>query len=157
MNKTRKVELLYKKAKNKYVDASPEELKELNKYKINVNEIDFVTTKKNIQDYVSAVDNGCNISFYDWCMNNNRADRRRKGSSEQELQRFNQEQNATTMFIGWLTWGLAIYWIFHGALPAGACAIMGAITSYIIFRRSRLNAAFTIVLLPVILAVIFGR
>lgn len=156
MNKARKVDLLYKKAKGQNMNASAEEVHEMKKYKVDCGENSFYATKANISQYVTAVDNGYRLSFYDWCMNNKKADRRRKGSSEEDIAGFNREQSAAAIFIGWLIWGIAIYWMLHGAMSVGACAIAGAIVSVILLKCSRKNAAFTVFLLPIILAVLFG-
>lgn len=154
MNKSRKIELLYKKAKGQSYDASPEEKTELRKYKIAKDEGSFYTTKDNIRDYISAVDHGCQISFYDWCMNNHRADRRRKYSSENEMRKSEQESKYAVGFIGWFTWGVAIYWLFHGSISVMICGLAGAVVSGILHKMARRWVVFTLVLLPATLAVI---
>lgn len=156
MNRERKVELLYRKAKGQSMNASPAEIQELSRYGVDFDEGDFITTRKNIADYVKAVDNGCRTSFYDWCMNNNRADRRRKGGSEAELQTFGKQQTGAVMFVGWLTWGMAIYWFFQAEVSVGICAVLGAVISVALFKCTRKVAMFTVILLPIILAAIFG-
>lgn len=155
MTKTRKVELLHKKAHGQEFNVTPDEKRELSRYKVDSDE-SYYATKKNISDYITAVDNGSREDFYDWCKNHNKADRRRKGGSEKEMEQTNKAQKKSVMLIGWLSWGIALYWIFNGAIPAGTCAIIGAIVSVVIYKFSRKNAAFTVWILPIILAVIFG-
>lgn len=152
MNKTRKIDLLYRKAKGQGFNASPEEIRELRKYKVEAGADASYATKANIRDYVTAVDGGaCFGSFYDWCMNNKRADRRRRGSSEKEIASFNRSQSMGAAFLGWLTWGVAIYWIFDERISVNQCAVLGAIVSILLQRYSRKWAAFTLFLLPLIL------
>lgn len=157
MNKTRKIEILHKMAKGEPHNATPAEISELRKYKVGRGEDSFCATKKNISDYITAVDNGCRISFYDWCMNNKRADRRRKGSSEKDIAASNKSDSMSFMFVGWLTWGIAIYWMAHGAVSVGACAIAGAIISFILSRVARRTSVITMLILPIVLASYFGR
>ena len=156
MKKARKVELLYKKAKGISINMSLEETMELRKYKVETKEGDFYTTKSNIKNYIEAVDNGTRLSFYDWCMNNNKADRRRKGASVEEMKHSSKELGLATMFFGWLTWGMAIYWIFQENLSVGVCAIFGAVISVILCKSSRRNAVLTVFVLPLLIAAIFG-
>ena len=156
MNQTRKVNLLYQKAHGQKMNASPEEQRELRKYSVSSGDGNYAT-KANITAYVKAVDNGYRLPFYDWCRNNHKADRRRKGSSENEMARENKADGIGAMMLGWLIWGMAIYWMFHGELTVGACAIVGAVVSAILQRLNRRMAGFTLFLLPIILAVIFGK
>lgn len=156
MNNARKITLLYQKAHGQGMNATLEEQRELKKYKVTADD-GYYATKKNISDYVRAVDSGYYLSFYDWCQNNHKADRRRKGSSEREMASANREQGIGVMMFGWLIWGIAIYWIFHGSLTVGACAIAGAVISVILLRINRRLAGFTLILLPAILVVVFGR
>ena len=156
MNKTRKIDLLYKKAKGQELNATPEEKRELKKYKVQAGDSNYAT-RGNISNYVSAVDSGYRLSFYDWCQNNHKADRRRKGSSEKEMASANRDQGLGAIIMGWLTWGMAIYWMFHGSLSVGNCAIVGAVVSVILMRLNRRLSGFTLFLLPIILAVFFGR
>lgn len=156
MTKARKVELLYRKAKGQDWSASPEEAKELRRYRVDANEDSFISTKTNIAAYVTAVDNGCRLAFYDWCMENKKADRRRKNSDQESMTRFNSDQNKAAVFIGWLMWGIAIYWILQGTVPAAGCAVIGAVIALLLFRIARKQAAFTLILLPLILAAYFG-
>lgn len=156
MTKSRKAELLYRKAKGVRMNATSEELKELHKYKVDANEDEFYTTKSNINSYITAVDNGTRISFYDWCMNNKKADRRRRGSSEEKMGRENRTGELSAMFLGWLTWGLAIYWIFGENLSVSFCAIAGMAVSALLYRCARAKAIWTIFLFPIVLMAIFG-
>ncbi len=153
MNKTRKVELLYKKAKGQSIDATPGELAELKKYKISKGDGDFHTTKANVRAYVDAVDQeGCRISFYDWCMNHHRADKRRKGSSSREIAAVNRQQGLGAMFLGWLTWGIAVYWIFNARMTVGSSAIIGAVIAFTLVRVARRWMFFNLFILPAIVA-----
>lgn len=156
MNKTRKTELLYKKAKGQVVNITEQERRELRRYRVEANEGSFYTTKANISAYVTAVDNGCRISFYDWCMNNNKADKRRRGSGEADMERVNRENSMAVMSIGWLLWGMALYWVFQETVSVGTCAVFGALFSVILFKSARKLTAFTLFLLPIIIAVVFG-
>ena len=156
MNKSRKIDLLYNKAHGRVFDASAAEKRELSKYKVQDDDSNYAT-RSNISKYVSAVDNGYRFSFYDWCMNNHKADRRRKGSSEKEMARENTQRGIGAVMLGWLLWGMAIYWMFKGQMSVGSCAIAGAVVSIILMRINRRMAGFNLFILPVILAVIFGR
>ena len=157
MTKTRKIELLYKKAKGMSLEATKKELQEISHYRVDFNEGSFYSTKSNMKDYVNAVDNeGCKVSFYDWCMNNNRADRRRKGGSAKAVAQRNNEAKMATVFIGWVTWGLAIYWMCQEILSVGICAIFGAIISRFLYTRNRENIMGTLVFIPVFIAVFFS-
>lgn len=156
MTKSRKIDILYKKAKGQRYDATPAELRELYPYKVDVREGDFYTTKANITNYVTAVDNGYRYSFYDWCMENRRADKRRKGSNEVAMAARDNEKKGSAVFIGWLTWGMAIYWIFEEQMLVGACAVIGAIISFTVMRTTRKNAGFLVIVLPLILLCVFG-
>lgn len=156
MNKTRKIELLYQRAHGQGANIGAEEQKELRKYKVSSSD-GYYATKANIRAYVGAVDEGCRLSFYDWCQNNLKADRRRKGSSEREMAQDNRMQGVGAILLGWLEWGIAIYWMFHGAIPAGSCAVVGAIISVILYRLNRSMIVFTLFLLPIILALVFYK
>lgn len=156
MNNSQKIALLYQKAHGQGINASLEEQRELKKYKVSADDGNYAT-KANISAYVRDVDSGYRLSFYDWCQNNHKNDRRRKGSSEREMASTNREQGIGAMMSGWLIWGIAIYWMFHGSLTVGACAIAGAVISVILLRLNRRLAGFTLIMLPVILAVVFGR
>ena len=156
MNKTRKANLLYQQAHGQEINVKPEERSELKKYRVCADDGNY-STRANIDAYIKAVDGGYRLSFYDWCMNNHKADRRRKGSSEREMAANNRDNAIGAMFLGWLVWGLAVYWIFHGSLSAGVCAILGAVVSVILLRLNRQLVGFTLIILPIILIVVFGR
>lgn len=156
MNNTRKVTLLYQKAHGQRIDASPEEKRELRKYSVSSGDGNYAT-KANISAYVKDVDNGYRLSFYDWCRNKHKADRRRKGSSENEMACANKEEGMNSALLGWLIWGIALYWMFHGELEVVTCAIAGAVISVVLRTLNRRMAPYTLFLLPIVLAVVFGR
>ena len=106
--------------------------------------------------YITAVDNGYHKSFYDWCLDNNKGDRRMKSGKEGSLKSFNKVQSVSVAVIGWLIWGIAVYWILGGRLSAGVCAIIGAAVSVFLFKLNRQGAAFTCIILPIVLAAIFA-
>ena len=156
MNNQRKIQLLYQKAHGQGMEASPAEKMELSKYKVSVDDGNYAT-KNNLRDYIQAVDSGYRLPFYDWCQNNLRADRRRKGSSEREMASSNREKGLAVMLIGWLTWGLAIYWAAGQTLSVGACAIAGAVLSIVLYRMNRGLAGFTLIILPFIVVYLVTR
>ena len=156
MTKTRKITLLYNKAHGAGMDATAEEKRELKKYQVSSADGNYAT-KANITEYVNAVDNGYYLSFYDWCQNNLKADRRRRGSSTQEMAANNRDMSIGVVLIGWLTWGMAVYWLFKGSLSVGKSAVAGAVISVILAHMNRRMAGFTLFLLPIILTVVFGR
>ncbi|MBR1472089.1 MAG: hypothetical protein IJ600_10675 [Lachnospiraceae bacterium] len=156
MTKSRKVELLYNKARGQGMNATPQELKELARYMVGNGEGNYAT-KRNISAYVTAVDQGSHRSFYDWCIDNGRGDRRRKGGSAKEIREDEKTMSFAAIFMGWLAWGIAIYWILHGSVPAGECAVAGAVVSLVIYKLKREWAGITLFILPIVLAVIFGR
>ena len=127
MTKARKVDILYRMAKGRETDASLE------------------------------VDSGYYLSFYDWCANNLQGDRRRKGGKAEEIAAANKQQSTAALFMGWLVWGIAIYWMLHGSVSVGACAVAGAIVAYILQKCFRRAAMFTLVILPIAIAVICAR
>lgn len=156
MNKARKTELLYQKAKGRPMNITEKERRELSRYRVRANEGSFYATKANISAYVTAVDQGCRISFYDWCMNHSRADRRRKGSDEAAMGRVRRENSLAAMGMGWLVWGMALYWAFQEAVSVQACALLGAAASVILYQSARRFSAFTLFLLPILIAAFFG-
>lgn len=153
MTLARKEQLLYQKAHGQGMDASPAEQRELRKYKVDAGDGAWAT-KSNLRAYIKAVDGGYHLSFYDYCQNNHKGDRRRKGHSEKEMASDNREKSIGVILIGWLTWGVAIYWVTGQALPVGMCAIAGAIVSVILYRLNRGLAGFTLIFLPLIVAYI---
>ena len=155
MTHNRKVELLYNRAKGRTSNATPSELAELRRYHVDFGEGDFYSTKSNISAYVSAVDKqNCRISFYDWCMNNNRADRRRRGGSKEDMKKSNRNFSFGLMFVGFITWGFAVMSVLGGVLPAGACFIVSALISVAIGKASRQASVFTTFMLPIIIGVL---
>ena len=161
MTKSRKIELLYQKAKGIQLDLSKAELRELKKYKVECGEDSFYATKSNIKAYVDAVDiDGCRSPFYDWCMNNKKADRRRKGSSEQEMEITNKTNKIAAMLGGWLTWGIAVYWFLRRLapteiIPTETCALYGGIIAAILYVQNRAKIGWRLFLLPILLAIFF--
>ena len=156
MTKDRKIDLLYRRAHGQRLNLSPQEMQELNRYRVSLNESDFYATRKNIKAYVEAVDRGAYQSFSDWCQDNLMADKRRRGSSKQAMAAENTYQKFSVAWIGWIFWGLAVYWFFGGALSAGVSALLGigvALGTFKLFGRRA--AGFTQFLLPVILMVLF--
>ncbi len=154
MTKARKVDLLYEKAKTGTIQhATPEELREIRKYAVGNSPH---ATKKNLAEYVAVVDKGYRLSFYDWCMNNGKADRRRRFSSKEDIAAINREENKGVLFFGWLTWGIALYQLSKGAASIEASAIIGMVISLILYKCARRYAAFTIILLPIVIAAILS-
>lgn len=157
MTKARKVEILYRIAKGQSSNASREELQEIRKYKVTAGENVNYVTRANITNYVLAVDNGYRLSFYDWCANNLQGDRRRKGGSAAEISVDNKNKSIATVLMGWLVWGIAIYWMLGGEVSVGACAIIGAVVAYILQKCFRRWAMFTLFILPIIIAVLCAK
>lgn len=156
MNKERKIDLLYRKAKGERLNLSAQERGELVKYRVNLNEGSFLATKKNIREYVTAVDNGCLQSFCDWCYNNKKADRRRKGSSEKDIEYRNNELTGMTVVWGFIMWGTAIYWMLHEYVSIVACGLLGGLLSIIFAKFARRRLGIYIFVIPIILAYYFG-
>lgn len=151
VNNARKEQLLYQKAHGQGMDASPAEKMELRKYKVDAGDGNLAT-KANIRAYIKAVDSGYRLSFYDYCYNNRKGDRRRKGHSEKEMASSNLEHTIGVMLMGWLIWGVALYWAFGQRQSVGSCAVMGAIISAVLQRINRRWAGFTCFILPCIIA-----
>ena len=155
MDKTTKINKLYKIAMGEPVQLSPAERSELSKYK--VGQVGKpLTTKGNISQYVTAVDRGCHKTFYDWCLDNHKGDRRTKDGSAYAISKFNKGQYTSVALFGWLIWGMALYWIFDRSISAGGCAVAGAILTVILYKIKREISGFTCVLLPVIILAIIG-
>jgi len=155
MTHTRKVDLLYRRAKGQGSDITPAEAVELRRYRVDFNEGDFYATKANISAYVKAVDNqGCHISFYDWCMNNNLADRRRSGSSKKDMKKAQHNFSFGMMFLGFITWGAAAFTVLGDILPGAACLIIGALLALVLGRASRRSYLLTNFLLPIVVIVL---
>lgn len=152
VNKARMVDLLYKRAHGESLNATHDELQALKKYKVYQDDGSFYTTKKNIGDYVSAVDTGkTKVSFYDWCMNNCRADRRRKGSSEKDIADYNSSVSIGSELVGIFFWGLALFWIFEQELNLFGCAVLGAILTVILRKISTRWSVMTCMIVPVVI------
>ena len=98
MTNTRKVQLLYQKAHGQGMSATPAEQRELRKYKVDTDDGNWAT-KANISAYVKAVDGGYHLSFYDYCRNHQKGDRRRKGHSEKEMASDNRDQTIAAMLL----------------------------------------------------------
>ena len=156
MNNTRKIQLLYQKAHGQGINASPEEKRELRKYKVDTDDGNYAT-KANIRAYIKAVDGGYHLSFYDYCRNNLKGDRRRKGHNEKDMASHNRDQTIAVMLVGWLVWGVALYWTFGQRQSVGSCAIMGAIIAAVLQRVCRRWAMFTCFVLPCAIAPIAGN
>ncbi len=155
MTRTRKIDLLYAIAKGKQVSISPEERKEIKKYKVDSGEYAFYTTKKNISAYLSAVDNGnARLSYRDWCLNNHLADRRRSGSDDKSIAKDNR-----AYMIGWAVAG-GVFWMMCLAQVFGtastACIFGGMVISVFLSVISRKYVAFTNILLPLVIIVVSG-
>ena len=90
-------------------------------------------------------------------MNNLKGDRRRRGFSKKEMATERFQDVIGSMMLGWLTWGMAIYWMRGGSVPVESCAVAGAIVSAVLSLISRRLRGFTLFLLPILLAVFFGR
>ena len=86
-----------------------------------------------------------------------KGDRRRKSGSKEAIASRNSERSGGAVFIGWLFWGLALYWLNHGSLSVGVCAVAGAVISFVLSKCFRKYMGFTVILLPIILTVLaFG-
>ena len=151
MTKARKVDLLYNIAKGSSTDATSAELRELKKYTVDRCEVKKFVKRDNISKYVSAVDGGFKRSFYDFCVENRLSDRRRKGSSEEAIGKDDKNLGIAWVLIGWLTWGVAVYYILGGKVPSGIAAIIGGVVSLVICKRGRKSAMFTIFILQIVI------
>ena len=157
MTQAQKIDLLYRKAKGESVSMTASEKNELRKYKVTGREDDLFVTKKNIGDYVRAVDNGSHQTFLDYCNNERKADRRRKGSSESEIAWSDNTNSLAMILVGWFTWGICLYWIFKGAMSVGVAAILGAVIAFVISKFARGKAGVLVFILPIVLTVLFAR
>lgn len=152
MNKQRKVDLLYKKARGLVVDATSAEKAELRKYKVDSNEDSFFATKTNISSYVYAVDNGSKQSFYDWCFKNNKADRRRKGGSVDSMESYQGSTLGAGVLLGVLFWGS--YFVVGCGANILVGGLLGGVISFIFTKMFRRMSGFLVFLLPIILYVL---
>lgn len=154
MTKSRKIDLLYNIAKGNSVNISTDERKELRKYKINsCGEYAFYSTKKNIAAYVEAIDKGSTrLAFWDWCINNGYADKRRAGSDKASMSKENR-----SYVLSWALGGSLMWLIFLGTVTGdvGASIIPAALISAFVSFVSRKHVEFINSLLPIILAVLY--
>ena len=158
MTKAQKIDLLYKKAHGQALKVDGEYLRELSKYRVDINESPYYATKSNIKAYVEAVDNGCFQTFSDWCQDNLRADRRRKGSSRADMAAHNKNEKLGIAWMGWLIWGIAIYWLLNGAVSVGVCALLGIAAALLTFKLfGRRMVMISQFLLPIVLAVLANK
>lgn len=155
MKQSRKVDLLHKIAHGQAINATPEEKKELKKYRISSYDAEYAT-KSNISAYVTAMDNRkvYASSFRDWCQNNGRGDRRRKGHSEKAIRAKNMSLIITAVFLGWFCWGATLYIILGTILSPYLCIILGGIISMPLLKFSRRWMYFNVVALPLLIIAI---
>ncbi len=153
MTEANKVELLYKFAHGKSM--SRQEAAELRKYKVAMDDGDYAT-KANIRAYVKAVDKGCLQSFYDWCLENNMGDRRRKGHSEDEMAKDKVNMNLGSAVLGSFSWSILLSSIGDPGESYVVYLILGAIISFALCKFSKRWAAFTCFLLPIILVAVIA-
>ena len=154
MNKKQKVDALYKMAKGKGVNLTSQQRRELGKYSKDFGAGHNVT-RGNIERYVNARDKGrTRLSFNDFANNHLLGDRRKKSGRADSIRQDNKNDALASIFLGWFTWGIALYWINGGNASVGSCAVFGAIVSVILSFVARRYSAFTVFLLPIILAVI---
>lgn len=154
MNKTRKSEILYNRAKGRFITVTASEETELKKYKVDFGEGDFYSTKANINGYITAVDKGYRKSFYDWCMDNGKADRRQRGTSKKELKQGDNQASFGVSIFGGVLWGCVINLLSDAG--GAASVFLGVILTIILYKSSRKMAAFTVILLPLILLAVLG-
>lgn len=157
MTKARKIELLYKRAKGLNNGATDAENRELKKYKVSFNEPSALVTKANIAAYIDAVDKGAVTGFYDWCLNNCRADRRFKGSDEKSMKQDNRANSFSAGYLGFLPWAFCLYYVSNQRLPVIGCLIAGAIIAFFLVKLNRRLVMLTCFLGPIIVAVVFGK
>lgn len=83
-----------------------------------------------------------------------KADRNRRSAGTQANEPEGGQSAVAAVSIGWLTWGIAFYWMLHGTVSVVACAVMGAIAAFVFSRLFRKGEAFSVILLPIILAAV---
>jgi hypothetical protein len=154
MTKENKVDILYKMAMGQSVSLTASERKELSKYDVRTTGKPY-TTKGNIRQYISDADKGYKKSFYDWCVDNGKGDRRLKGGQKEAIRNDDKQETFVWAFMGWLFWGVAFYWILGGQAPAGVCAVLGAIASVVIFKMNRASSLETCFILPLLITCVF--
>ena len=155
MNTNEKVGILYKKVRGE--NLSFQEKSAVSKYNVSREDGAFLATKKNLRDYIKAVDSGATRkNFYTWCIDNGRADARRKGGKASDIKEFRKEQGLGAFLMGFLVWGIAVYWILGGRASVGASAIVGGIISFVLYKINRKITFFTCLVLPIMLAAYFS-
>ncbi len=154
MDKARKIDILYKRAKGQPTNATKAELSELRKYKVDRDEDDTITTRANIKAYVEAVDQGSRRSFDDWCKDKRKGDKRYNSGKAKGMDSYDKEKVLANIFVGWLFWGMAIYWLRKGTVPAGSCAVAGIVISAVVFFAKRKWSPVTNLALPLAIALL---
>ena len=156
MTKARKVELLYCNAKGQKIRATAEEMKELSRYKVDYDEGSYAT-KTNIGAYVTAVDKGSRRTFYDWCIDNGKGDRRRREGRAEAIQENDKWGGIGAVATGWLAWAACLY-VMTGlnSSAGGSCLLLGAIVSFVLYKVRRDFTWFTLIVLPIVLTGIIG-
>lgn len=153
MTKKQKVDLLYKRALGEVKSFSPNATKELSKYKVYEYNDRYrsIVKKANLEEYVTAVDNGeCKISYLDWCRNNGKADRRYRNSSKENIMAENKVQMVGMFLIGAIFWGILLSYL---SIASWASIVIGGIISVMMYRINRDNLWFTCIVLPLLIAV----
>ncbi len=152
MNRTQKVNTLYSIAKGNKVSLSLSERMELSKYRIDRGgESSFYLTKKNLSDYVKAVDEyGEKLSFLDWCMNNGLADRRFKGSDQNSMAKANMRYVISCGIKGFIPWGICA--VMYTGNPENFLRCGGI--AFLICLVSRRFWVFFVIILPLVLSAI---
>lgn len=155
MTKQRKIDLLYAKATGGNYNPTPQEKAELVGYRVDYNEMPSYTTKKNISAYVNAMEGKLiKRSFYDWCMDNSAGDRRRKSGKAEAMRARDKTKKAGTMYLGWIPWAIALYYISDEAFSPFGCLIASIVVSLILYKVSRQHAILTVVVLPLIITAV---
>ena len=154
MTKSQKVNYLYRITKGERINLTPDQKKELSRYRVDPGgEYDFYLTKKNLGEYVTAVDNHKTThTFRDWCWNTGHADRRYRNSDKKSMRNDNIKY-----FIGWAVAGSLFWTIFLSVFTGTASLKMwlaGAVISGILSVIARKYVQFVTIILPLILAVI---
>lgn len=149
MTTAEKERILYDYAHGK-INSLPRELK---KYRVTQYEGNQATHSL-LRKYVTAVDSGkCHLSFLDWRMNNGFGNRATRSGKEEVVRGEGFLQSIGCAGIGWMLWGLAIYW-FLEIRDVGTCIVAGIIVSVILSKISRNWIGFTMIVLPIVLMII---
>ena len=156
MTKAQKVNYLYRIGKGESVSLTPEQKRELRKYRVDrEGEYSFYLTKKNLGEYITAVDNlGTIQSFRDWCWNTGRADRRFKGSDKKSMKKENGRFAIGWAFAGALFW--AMFMTTIGAKSSLGVMLIGAVISGVLSVYNRKYVLFVSTLLPILLIALVG-